>query len=305
MNRGRLWRANALLLLTAAIWGMGFVAQRLGATGLGPFSYNAMRFSLGALAVLAGLPLIRRYEPAHPSSFKAVCLAGLACGGVLFAGTSLQTTGLQYTLPGKAGFITGLYVVFVPLLGLFWRERSGPVVWGSVVLAVLGLYFLSVGEDFRVQSGDLLILVSAFFWAAHVQVIAYFSRRVDPIWVAIAQFGVTAMLSLAAGLIFERPTFAGIYATFAAILYGGLLSVGVAFTLQVVGQKDTHPAHAAIILVSEAMFAVLGGWLFMGERFGAREFFGCALMLGGMFLAVTAPFIRLGVTVPAPVIGKD
>jgi drug/metabolite transporter (DMT)-like permease len=288
----RLWRANAILLLTAAIWGLGFVAQRLGATGLGPFSYNSLRFALGAAALVVALPLVRRIEPAIPSSRRMVFLAGLACGAVLFTGTSLQTAGLQYTLPGKAGFITGLYVVIVPILGLFWRQKSGLMGWLGAMLAVGGLYFLSVGDDVGIQTGDLLILSGAFFWAVHVWVIAYFSRRVDPIRMAVSQFAVTALLSLAAGLIFETPTFQGVRDTLPAILFGGLLSVGVAFTLQVIGQKDTHPGHAAIIMVSEAMFAVLGGWLLLGERLGARELFGCALMLAGMIFAVIAPFVR-------------
>jgi drug/metabolite transporter (DMT)-like permease len=298
----RIWRANAILLLTAAIWGFGFVAQRLGATGLGAFSFNALRFTLGALALLAALPLVRRFEPAVASSSRAVILAGLAAGAILFAGSSLQTIGLIYTLPGKAGFITGLYVVLVPALGLFWRQRTSSWVWLGALLAVAGLYFLSVRENFTVQLGDALILLGAFFWAAHVQVIGYFSRRVDPIRVAISQFVVTALLSLAAGLLFETPSLAGIRATLPAVLFGGLLSVGVAFTLQVVGQKDTHPGHAAVIMVSEAMFAVLGGWLLMGEHLGARELTGCGLMLAGMLLSVAAPYLRqpTPVSTPAP-----
>jgi drug/metabolite transporter (DMT)-like permease len=288
----RLWRANALLLLTAAIWGLGFVAQRLGATGLGPFSYNALRFGLGAGALLAALPLIRRFEPAASSTLGGLAGGGLAAGAVLFIGSSLQTAGLQYTLPGKAGFITGLYVVIVPVLGLFCRQKSGAAVWLGAVLAVAGLYFLTVNTNLSIQTGDVLILAGAFFWAAHVQVIAYFSRRVDPIHMAIAQFVVTALLSFCAGLLLEMPTLRGIADTLPAILFGGFLSVGVAFTLQVIGQKDTHPGHAAIIMVSEAMFAVLGGWLLMGERMGGRELFGCALMLAGMALAVVAPFMR-------------
>lgn len=287
----RLWRANGLLLLASAIWGMGFIAQSLGANGMGPFSYNALRFALGGLALLAALPLIRRFEPAVVSSPRSVLIAGSAAGVVLFTGSSLQTAGLLYTLPGKAGFITGLYVVIVPLLGLFWRQKTGPVVWLGCALAVAGLYFLSLGPNFTLQIGDGLILLGAFFWAVHVQVIGYFSRRVDPIRVAVSQFLVTAVLSLAAGLLFETPTAQAVRDTFPAILFGGLLSVGVAFTLQVVGQKDTHPGHAALIMVSEAMFAVLGGWLVMGERLGTRELAGCGLMMAGMVLAVAAPYL--------------
>ena len=296
----RLWRANGLLLFASFIWGMGFIAQSLGASGMGPFSFNALRFALGGLSLLAALPLIRRFEPAVPGGVKELVLAGLAAGAALFAGSSLQTAGLLYTLPGKAGFITGLYVVIVPLLGLFWRQKTGPLVWLGCALAVVGLYFLSVSGDFRLSFGDALILAGAFCWAVHVQIIGYFSRRVDPIRIAVVQFLVTAALSLAAGLFFERPSAAAVIATLPAVLFGGLLSVGVAFTLQVVGQKDTHPGHAALIMVSEAMFAVLGGWLVMGERLGARELAGCGLMLAGMLLAVAAPYLQRAPRAEAP-----
>jgi len=290
------WKANLLLLLTAAIWGFGFVAQRAGALRIGPFTYNALRFGLASLALLAGYRFIRRYEAAFPSSLKAVIGAGSAAGAILFIATTLQTAGLQFTGAGKAGFITGLYVVLVPVLGLFWKQRTGPATWLGALLAVVGLYLLSVSEDFRVMPGDLLVMAGALMWAFHVQAIGYFSRKVDPLKLSIGQFLVTALLSLGAGLIFEHNPLSAFGGAAIPILYGGLFSVGVAFTLQAIAQKDTHPGHAAVIMVSESMFAVLAGWLLLGEQFGGRELAGCGLMLAGMLLSQAGPFLHLRVT---------
>jgi drug/metabolite transporter (DMT)-like permease len=293
MKITKIWRANLLLLLTAAIWGFGFVAQRAGALQIGPLTYNALRFGLAGVALLAGYGFIRRYEPAFPSSRKAVVGAGCAAGTILFIATSLQTAGLQFTGAGKAGFITGLYVVLVPVLGLFWKQRTGPATWLGGLLAVAGLYLLSVSADFKVMPGDLLVMAGALMWALHVQAIGYFSRKVDSLKLSIGQFLITALFSLGAGLIFEHNTFGALGGAAIPILYGGLFSVGVAFTLQVVAQKDTHPSHAAVIMVSESMFAVLAGWLLLGEQFGGRELAGCGLMLAGMLLSQAGPFLHL------------
>ena len=291
MKMTRLWRANLLLLLTAAIWGFGFVAQRAGAMRIGPFSYNALRFSLACIALLAGYRLIRRFEPAVPSAWKAIAWGSAAIGLILFAATTFQTAGLQFTGAGKAGFITGLYVVLVPLMGLFWKQRTGPATWLGAGLALAGLYLLSVSEDFRIQPGDLLVMGGALMWALHVQAVGYFSRRLDPLKLSIGQFLVTALLSLAAGLLFEPSPLGNLAGATIPILYGGLFSVGIAFTLQVIAQKDTHPGHAAVIMVSESMFAVLAGWLLLGEQFGPRELAGCGLMLAGMVLSQLGPFL--------------
>ena len=293
MSLSKRWRANLLLLLTAAIWGGGFVAQRAGATTIGPMTFNALRFGLASIALLAAYRLVRRFEPEGPSGWKAVIAGSCAVGLMLFLGTSFQTAGLKYTGAGKAGFITGLYVVLVPLLGLFWKQRTVPATWLGALLALAGLYLLSVTEDFRILPGDLLVMVGALFWAFHVQAVGFFSRRLDPLRLSIGQYVVTAVLSLAVGLFLEQNTFASISALAIPILYGGLFSVGVAFTLQVIAQKDTHPGHAAVILVSESMFAVLAGWLLLGEQFGARELLGCGLMLAGMILSQLGPYLNL------------
>ena len=291
MKEPKLWRANLLLLLTAAIWGFGFVAQRAGALRLGPLSYNALRFGLASVALLAAYRLIRRFEPAVPTPWKTVIKGSALIGVILFAATTFQTAGLQFTGAGKAGFITGLYVVLVPVLGLLWKQRTGPATWLGGLLALAGLYLLSVSEDFRIQPGDLLVMVGALMWTLHVQAVGYFSRKIDPLKLSIGQFVTTALLSLGAGLLFEPGGLGDLSGALIPILYGGLFSVGVAFTLQVIAQKDTHPGHAAVIMVSEAMFAVLAGWLLLGEKFGGRELAGCVLMLAGMLLSQAGPFL--------------
>ncbi len=290
----KVWRANLLLLLTAAIWGFAFVAQRVGASAVGALTYNALRFGLASVVMVLAYPLISRLEPAGPRAWKPVIVASCLVGLALFAGSTLQTAGLVYTSAGKGGFITGLYVVLVPLLGLFWKQRTGLVTWLGVLLAVVGLYLLSVTEDFRILPGDLLVMIGAVCWTLHIQAVAYFSRRVDTLRLAIGQFIVTAILSTLGGLLFEHNNPASLASSLIPVLYGGLLSAGVAFTLQVIAQKDTHPAHASLILVLEAMFAVVGGWLLLGEQLGARELLGCGLMLAGMLLSQMGPLFSPG-----------
>lgn len=284
-----------MLLLVAAIWGTGFVAQRLGVQAAGAFWFNALRFAIGGAIAFAWSRAGRRAEtPAAPQPGLGWKI--LAAGALLFAGTSLQTAGLGDTSAGKAGFITGLYVVLVPLLGLVWGQRTGAGVWLGALLAVTGLYFLTIQPDAAggalISTGDLLVFLSAFFWAGHVQYIGYASRRVDPLTLSAGQFGVVAVLSLAGALLFERHvTAADLGASALPILYGGVMTIGVAFTLQVVGQRGAHPAAAAVIFSLEAVFAVLSGWLVLGEQLSGRALFGCALMLAGMLAAQLEPYL--------------
>jgi drug/metabolite transporter (DMT)-like permease len=192
---------------------------------------------------------------------------------------------LVYTTAGKAGFITGLYVIIVPLLGLFWRQQPKIGTWLGAFLAAIGLYFLSVTEEFTIELGDLLVLIGAFFWAAHVLIIGWLSPRINPIKLAFSQYVACSILSLITACVIEDITMLSIFQAAIPILYGGLLSVGVAYTLQVVAQRDAHPAHAAILMSLEAVFAAIGGWLILGEIISARGLFGCGLMLSGMLLS--------------------
>jgi drug/metabolite transporter (DMT)-like permease len=274
-------RADLLLLLAAAIWGFAFVAQRLGMDFVGPLTFNGVRFALGALVLVP----IARARASSAASWRDDLPRGLALGVVLFGGATLQQWGMVTTTAGKAGFITGLYVILVPLLGLLVHQRTAVNTWLGAVLAVGGMFLLTVTERFTIARGDLLVLAGALFWAVHVLLIGRYSPRTEPVRLAALQFAVCAILSLGGSLALEHPTTANLRAAMGPILYAGLLSTGVAYTLQVVAQQKAPPAHAAIILSLEAAFALLGGVIVLGESLGARGLAGCAVMLAGMILS--------------------
>lgn len=278
-------KANLLLLLAAAIWGFAFVAQRVGMEHVGPFTFNGVRFILGSLSLL---PLIfYRQAKALPAAAKpdrSALLPGLLAGLVLFTGASLQQIGLLYTTAGKAAFITCLYIVIVPILGIFLKQQVGLGTWLSSALAIAGLYLLCVKESLAIAYGDLLQLIGALFWSVHILLIDYFAAKVDVLKLSAVQFIACGLLSLGTALAGETVTLAGMQGALLPILYGGFCSVGIAYTLQVVGQKYSPPAHAAIILSMETVFATLGGFWLLDERLGLRELLGCGLMLAGMLL---------------------
>ncbi|MBL8250685.1 MAG: DMT family transporter [Candidatus Competibacter sp.] len=283
-------KAECLLLLAAVIWGFAFVAQRIGMEHVGPFTYNGVRFLLGAASLLPLVWFNRRSGSAGPAGgWRPMLGGGLLAGLLLFAGASLQQVGMVYTTAGKAGFITGLYVVIVPLLGLLWGQRTPWATWAGAVIAAAGLYLLTVGDNFTLAQGDGLVLVGALFWSGHVLAIGWLSgRHVEPVLLACLQFVVCGVLSLAVAATTETTSGQALEAALMPILYGGLLSVGVAYTLQVVAQRDAPPAHAAIILSLETVFAVLGGWLLLDETLSDRGLLGCGLMFAGMLLSQLA-----------------
>lgn len=274
-------RADLLLTLSAAIWGFAFVAQRIGMEHVGPLSFNGIRFLIGALVLV---PVIKARR-AQAAPWRDDLRRGLALGLVLFCGATLQQVGLVWTTAGKAGFITGLYVVLVPILGRLAGQRTARATWAGAILAVLGLYLLTVTGRVIPSRGDLLVLGGAVFWALHVLLVGQYSPRTDPIRLAALQFAVCGGLSLVAAIVRETTTPAAVTAALPSILYTGLLSTGVAYTLQVVAQRQAPPAHAAIILSFEAVFALLGGALILDETLGARGLVGCAVMLAGMVVA--------------------
>ncbi len=287
----RTLKSDAILLLASAIWGFAFVAQRAGMEFVGPFLFNGVRFALGTLVLLPFLFHRKRSQSGkrHPGRqslpLEFRLFSGMLAGFLIFAGASLQQVGIVYTTAGKAGFITGLYVLLVPILGLLWGKASRRLTWAGAVLAALGMYFLSVTRDFTIARGDLLVLAGAFFWALHVQLIDGLVNRLEALELAVYQFSTCAFLSLAVALFTEPIHRDALQAAYLPILYAGVLSVGVAYTLQLVGQKEAHPSHAAIILSLEAVFAVIGGWLILHERLSSREILGCLLMLSGMLLS--------------------
>jgi len=300
----RALRADILLFVTAAIWGLAFVAQRVGMEHVGPLTFNGIRFALGALALV---PLTAAMEKRRaPGNLgvdrKRMAVGGALLGLALFAGASLQQIGLagpqlagfglEASTAGKAGFITGLYVVLVPLFGLLLAQRPGWGTWLGAGLAVVGMYLLSVTSDLTISFGDLLVFFGAFFWAGHVLLVGKLSPGldgVDAIKLSTIQFAACAALSLVGAFATEEITLTGIIGAAPAIAYGGLMSVGVAYTLQVVAQRDAQPAHAAIILSLESVFAALGGWLMLGEVLSTRGLIGCGLMLSGMVLSQLKP----------------
>jgi len=212
-------------------------------------------------------------------------LSGLAAGAVLYCGASLQQLGIVYTTAGKAGFITGLYVIIVPIMGLLWKIRPGATAWAGAALGILGLFLLSVTERFTIGLGDSLVLAGAFFWAGHVILVDWLIRRIDVGTLAFLQFATCAALSFLTALAVEDIRLDGIVAAAGPILYGGFISVGIAYTLQLMGQRRTPPSHAAIILGLEAVFAAVGGWAVLGEILSTRALVGCSLMLAGVIVS--------------------
>jgi len=279
-------RSNLMLLLAAAIWGLGFVAQRQGMNYIEPFAFNGVRFLLGGLSLLPLIAWLARGRPMASSTEPAKLWFGSTIAGtLLFVAATLQQVGLLYTTAAQAGFITGLYLVLVPILGLLLRQSTSRNTWLGAGLALIGLYLLSINEALQMSLGDSLQLAGALFWAIHILVIHHYSARIDPLRLAAGQFAVCALLSLGVSGVFETPTLDAVLAGWRPILYAGFISVGVAYTLQVVGQRHAHPTHAAIILSLESVFAALGGFWLLGEQLSLRAWSGCALMLAGMLLS--------------------
>ena len=283
-------KADALLLITAAIWGLAFVAQRVGMDYVGPFSFSGVRFALSAFSLLPLLFLSREEHTAlgnvQPGlSLKMILSGGFLAGFILFMGISLQQVGLVYTTAGKAGFITCLYVIIVPMMALFWKQPTTLGTWLGAVCAVIGLYLLSVTEAFTIEYGDLLEFFGASFFAAHVIVIGWLSPKIQPVRLAFCQFVTCSILSLVTAALVEKITLNGLIQASWPLFYGGVISGGLGYTLQVIAQRHTHAAHASILMSLEGVFAAIGGWLLLGEILSLRGLIGCGFMLTGMLLS--------------------
>lgn len=286
--RSQALRADILMLITAAIWGAAFVAQRLGMDAIGPFLYTGLRFALGALVLLPLLYLLPRGEHHEPMN-RGLLLGGVLMGLALSLGINLQQVGLLFTSVTNSGFITGLYVIIVPLLGLLLGHRTGIGTWIGALLAVGGMFLLSVGDNFQVARGDWLQLAGAVVWGVHVLLVGFFASRHDPVRLAILQFITCAVISLALALVLEDIRLDAIISAGPAILYGGVIAVAIGYTLQVVAQKHAIASHAAIILSLEAVFAAIAGAIMLSESLHARGYLGCALMFVGMLVAQLWP----------------
>ena len=268
-----------------------FVAQRLGVQQLGPYYFNGFRFLIGALTLLPIFWYRRTRGAGKVIDWKQNVLIGGIAGLILFFGATFQQLGLIYTTAGKAGFITGLYVIIVPILGIFWGDRPPLMTWLGAALAVFGLYFLSTTAAQKLAAGDDLVLIGAVFWAIHVQFIARFSPRADPIQLSFVQSIIAALFSFGVAILREDLVMAQVYSAALPILYGGIISIGIAYTLQVLGQRGANPSHAAIILSLEAVFAAFWGWLLLQEIISGKILIGCLIMLIGMVVSQN-PFSR-------------
>jgi len=277
--------ANLILLLTAVIWGGGFVAQRLGMQEMGPYLFNGFRFLIGSLTLIPVILLRKRAGLSQEGGLKKTLLTGAAAGLFLFSGATFQQMGLVFTTAGKAGFITGLYVVIVPLLGMFWGDRGSVYSWLGAVLAVIGLYFLSATRGMIFAPGDGFVLIGACFWASHVQFIARYSPDVDPYQLSFVQSLFTSVVSFGVGFFLEDFVLEQIFSAALPILYGGVISIGIAYTLQLVGQRYAKATPAAIILSLESVFAVFWGWLILNEELTPKILLGSSIMLVGMVVA--------------------
>lgn len=287
--QGRTFTADLLLLTAALIWGTGFVAQRMVADRIEPLTFNAARLALGGLVLLPLAWRDARLLPRHHPQTRQAWLGGIGLAVVMMIGSAFQQQGLETTTAGKAGFITGLYVVLVPFLGLTLGHRTGPGAWAGALIATAGLYLLSVNEALSIERGDLWVLASAFLWALQILLLTWTLQRAGACFVACTQCLGSALLSLAAAFLLESPRLHDLLAVAGPTLYSGIMSAGIAFTLQAFGQRRAPPSHAAILLSLEAVFAALAGWIWLHESMTPRSLAGCGLMLAGMLLSQLAP----------------
>ena len=285
------FRGALLLTLTALIWGTAFVAQSLGMDYLGPFTFNGVRNFVAAVGLLPVIAFLRRRQGkaeargAAGKSGKTLWVGGVLCGLALGVASSLQQIGIQFTTVGKAGFLTALYIVIVPLLGLLLKKRVALPVWVSVVIAAAGTYLLSIQEDFTIAVGDLFVILCAVCFSVHILLVDRFSPSVNGVELSCIQFLVAGVFSTIVAFLVETPNVQDILRSWGPILYTGLISSGVGYTLQILGQKDTPPAVASLIMSLESVFAALSGWLLLGQGMTGREAVGCALVFAAVVLA--------------------
>lgn len=282
MNKTQL-KSNLILMLAAAIWGFAFVAQRVGSEYVGAFTFNGIRFLIGSLSLI---PVIILLKCKSAASKKYILKAGLIAGIFLFLGANIQQIGIAYTTAGKSAFLTSFYTVLVPLFLMFYKEKTDINTWIGIFLTVPGLYFLCVNEQFVIEKGDIIVFICAFFWAFHVISVGRYVRKVNPVTLSAIQFFVCGVLSLLFALILREPiSFELLKGAALPVAYGGFLSAGVGFTLQVVGQKGAKSSHAAIIMSLESVFGAIGGMLLLNEQMSVKGFLGCAMIFAGVIFS--------------------
>ncbi|MBQ6495827.1 MAG: DMT family transporter [Firmicutes bacterium] len=286
-------KGNAFLMTTAIIWGTAFVAQKAGMELIGPIAFNGVRTLVGAVALIPVILIMNKAKKEKEPIDKTLIIGGILCGLALCAAGNVQQIGLYYTSVSHTGFITALYVVMVPLMGIFLKKRVTPIMWACVIASAVGLYLLCIPpEGFgHVNGGDIIILICAFCFAVHILIIDHFSPKVDGVKLSCIQFFVAGAVSLIImpfadpALGFELPTFGALTGSWFTILYAGIMSCGVAYTFQIIGQKYTDPAIASMILCLESVFALIAGMIILGEMMSIREIIGCVVMFAAIVVA--------------------
>ena len=295
---------SLLLLLAAIIWGIAFVAQSVGMKYVGGFTFNAVRSLIGAVVLIPLIFILKKRNSPSDSASKAsgrsdtssntvsnmqekktLIIGGIACGICLCLASNFQQFGIKYTTVGKAGFITACYIVIVPVIGLFLGKKCTKFIWAAVAMALIGLYLLCITDGFSIGKGDLLVLVCAFLFSLHILVIDYFSPKVDGVKLSCIQFLTCGILSGIPALLLEHPELSSILAAWQPILYAGVMSCGVAYTLQIIGQKNMNPTVASLILSLESCISVLAGWIILGQQLSTKEILGCVIMFAAIILA--------------------
>lgn len=290
-----------LLFIAAVIWGVAFVAQSRGMDYVGGFTFNCLRSMLGGLVLIPLIYVINNIRKNKENANnvnanhvnannvngdrKTLITGGVSCGILLCLASNLQQFGIKYTTVGKAGFITAMYIVIVPIMGIFIKKKAGKFVWIGVALAVAGLYLLCINEDFYIGKGDMLVLGCAVIFSVHILCVDYFSPLVDGVKLSCIQFFTCGILSGIPMLIFEKISIPSIAACSIPILYAGIMSCGVAYTLQIIGQKNVNPTVASMVLSLESVVSVVAGWLILGQNMSGRELFGCVVMFAAIVLA--------------------
>lgn len=287
---------SLLLFLTAAIWGVAFVAQSVGMDYVGPFTFNAVRFLLGGTVLIPVLVWKKKtgnfekqasgqQDASEGSGRHTTLIGGICCGCALSIASLLQQQGIQYTTVAKAGFITALYIIIVPILGIFFHKKVRSLVWFAVVLAVFGMYLLCIRGSFRIGKGDMLVLLCAVAFSVHILVIDHFSPKADGVALSCIQFYTSSIICGLGMLLFETPSFQAIASGWIPVLYAGVMSCGVAYTLQVIGQKGMDPTVASLILSLESVVSLIAGWILLGQALNTREISGCILVFAAIILA--------------------
>lgn len=279
---------NLLLVLAAFIWGAAFSAQSAGMDYLGPFTFNAIRFIIGSLVLIPVILLIdkkKKQKGEKVSTFKENLKAGIICGVILCAATSFQQIGIMYTLAGKAGFITALYVIMVPLVGILFGKKNRLLMWISAGMAVFGMYLLTLSEGFGINKGDVLVFICSIIFTLHILVIDKYAPTLDGVKISSIQFMTSGVICAIIVPFTETVSLSSIWDCRIPILYAGIFSCGVAYTLQIIGQQKTQPVVASLLLSLESVFSVITAWLFLGESLSGREIAGCAIVFAAIILS--------------------